>query len=280
MTLRYSSSVSTLMSTLKTTASWHSVSCTTSVITTMCQRWRYEMNELAVFFLVWIFYSKTAVLETLSASDENIMYEELLGIHLAIIAHTTAGIHPDLSDVLYRKVHHILHYSCGRQTENIENFFNMHRWRTGIRNLYASSKFSLLGICLVVPYMTMSSEVLLPTLVPVRTAGISTAGVGTVSSLPISSGGTSGPEPSSSTSPRSSTSLSSTIGSTDWASLTLKLLPSQLLINLELFCQTSSWNVPIVISSSTAALEMLIHLWFCDIFYWLKLSIIFILVSL
>ena len=56
------------------------------------------------------------------------MYEEeLLAIDLSIIAHTSSNIHPDLADALYRKVNNILQYTVGRQTENIQNFFNEHR---------------------------------------------------------------------------------------------------------------------------------------------------------
>jgi hypothetical protein len=91
-----------------------------SNIMTLCELYYigdfYNVSEL-----------KTKVIETLSAPEKDVMYEELLGIDLAIIAHTNTGIYPDLSDVLYKKVRYIIEYSCGRQTENIENFFNEHR---------------------------------------------------------------------------------------------------------------------------------------------------------
>ena len=79
-----------------------------------------------MLILPYSFY-KSAVIKALTIAEKNIQYEELLGIELAITAHTISGTHPDLSDTLYEKVRLILQYSCGRQTENIENFFNEHR---------------------------------------------------------------------------------------------------------------------------------------------------------
>lgn len=106
-----------------------------------------------------------------------------------------------------------------------------------------------------------SSRLSLPELDLVRTAWKIPL-LETVSTLPTSTIGTSGLEPWSSTNPRSSTSLSWTKGSTGWASSTVPLKPSQLSINLEFFCHPSSWGGPTVISCSTAALAMLIHLWY------------------
>ena len=79
-----------------------------------------------VLILLYSFY-KSAVIKALTTPEKNSQYEELLGIELAITAHTISGTHADLSDALYEKVRLILQYSCGRQTENIENFFNEHR---------------------------------------------------------------------------------------------------------------------------------------------------------
>jgi len=91
----------------------------------------YNIMTLCELYYIADFYNvsemKTAVIETLSAPDEKIMYEELLAIDLAMIAHRTSGIHPDLSDALFMKARQILRYYCKTQTENIENFFNMHR---------------------------------------------------------------------------------------------------------------------------------------------------------
>ena len=80
------------------------------------------------FYFKSIFcFTLIRAIKALTTPEKNSQYEELLGIELAITAHTISGTHPDLSDALYEKVRLILQYSCGRQTENIENFFNEHR---------------------------------------------------------------------------------------------------------------------------------------------------------